>query len=69
MNRGTQDGSDSSARDGEGRTAGDVVDHPWPPADGKSEQAVSEAQQLVGKIRRILGQSAFVPGPRNPRRP
>jgi hypothetical protein len=51
MNRGTQDGTDSRVRDGEGRAAG--------PEDGRAEPAVDEVPRLVASIRRILGQSAF----------
>jgi hypothetical protein len=53
MNRDTQNSIEGRARDVQRTVAGQ--------ADGRGEQGVHEAQQLIGKIRRILGQSAFVP--------
>jgi hypothetical protein len=48
-------GLDGGARSGQGTAAGGETGHPWPAADDSGEQAVDGAQQLIGKIRRILG--------------
>jgi hypothetical protein len=68
MNRGTQNSIEGRARDVQGTVAGDVVGHPWPPADGGGGQAVNEAWQRINEIRRILGQCAFGPAPSSDQR-
>jgi hypothetical protein len=68
MNHVTQGGAEGGDREVHGRAAGDAVDGPRPQADDGGRQAVDEAQQLIGRLRRILGQSAVVPNSPHQRR-
>jgi len=62
MKRSTGNSIEGRVYDGKGKLTGEArrtVVHPPPERDGRDEQTVRGIQQLIGRIRGILGQSPF----------